>query len=153
MEKRAAWMPTTLGQTLEEMRNEMNRLFNLGNSSAQAKGYATSRVLWTPPVDVSETTDEFVVTAELPGIDQKNVTINLENNVLSIRGERKFEEEKKEASYHLVERSYGVFQRSFGLPNNVQADRISAQMKDGVLTVHLPKREESKPRTIDVTAG
>src|SRR5438477_1678165 len=89
---------------------------------------APQRGFWAPVVDIHETSDELVLTAELPGLEQKDVTINLDNNVLSIRGERKFEEEKQDKNYHLVERSYGVFQRSFTLPGNVKADQIKANM-------------------------
>jgi HSP20 family protein len=150
LERREGWIPNNIGHTLNEMRDEMNRLFNLGASRNNGKNFSSSRVLWTPPVDIAETNDELTLTIELPGIELKDVTISLENHVLNLHGERKFEQDKKEASYHLVERSYGVFQRTFSLPDNVQVDKISANMKNGVLTLHLPKREESKPRTIEV---
>lgn len=149
LSRREKWFPSSIEQTLEQMRREMDRLFNLGSPLA-TRTMPSSRVLWSPPVDITETTDELILTAELPGIDQKDVSITLENNVLSVRGERRFDEEKKDTNYHLVERSYGVFQRSFTLPANVYSDKVSATMKHGLLQIHLPKKEESKPRTIDV---
>src|SRR5437773_2706828 len=111
LERREGWFPGNIGVTLNEMRDEMNRLFNLGTTrGSSGKTFTASRVLWNPPVDIVEGNEEITMTVELPGIEQQDVTISLENNVLSIHGERKFEQEQKDASYHLVERSYGVFQ-------------------------------------------
>ena len=105
---------------------------------------------WCPAVDVSENEKELVVSADLPGIDPKEVEITVQENILTLSGERKAESETKDESYHRVERSYGSFTRSFVLPSIVDETKVSAEYKDGVLRVRLPKREEAKPRKIDV---
>jgi HSP20 family protein len=107
---------------------------------------------WLPPVDISEDKDKIVLTAELPGFDENQVEINMEGNVLTIRGERKFEEEKgDERNYHRVERAYGHFLRSFTLPPNVDRENIQARFRNGLLEIELPKREEAKPRQIRIS--
>lgn len=105
---------------------------------------------WMPAVDIRETDDSFEVVADLPGFDKKNVDITLENNVLTLRGERRWEDEAEETSYRRVERSYGEFVRSFSMPNRVDADGVKASFDNGVLTVTVPKSAESKPRRITV---
>lgn len=105
---------------------------------------------WCPAVDVTESEKELVVSADLPGIDPKQVEITVQENILTLSGERKAESESKDESYHRVERAYGSFTRSFVLPSTVDETKVSAEYKDGVLRVHLPKREEAKPRKIDV---
>src|SRR5262252_7598071 len=110
---------------------------------------------WLPPVDISEDNDRIILTAELPGFSEDQVQIDMENNVLTIRGERKFEEEKggRGRNYHRVERAYGHFLRSFTLPPNVDRDDIRARFNNGLLEVELPKKEEAKPRQIRITGG
>ena len=110
---------------------------------------------WLPPVDISEDSDRIVLTAELPGFDENQVQINMEGNILTIRGERKFEEEKgeKNRNYHRVERAYGQFVRSFTLPPNVDRDNIHARFRNGLLEIELPKREEAKPRQIRISSS
>jgi HSP20 family protein len=108
---------------------------------------------WAPPVDVYEHEGNIVLKAELPGVDPKEVDVRLENNVLTLRGERKFGSEVKRDSYHRVERSYGAFSRSFTLPSLVDQQHIKADFKDGVLQVTLPKREEAKPKQIQISVG
>ena len=104
---------------------------------------------WTPAVDIYETEQhEFVVKAELPQVRREDINLSFENQVLTIRGERKFDEEVKRDHYHRIERQYGSFSRSFSVPATVDAGRISASFKDGVLTVRLPQREEVKPKQI-----
>jgi HSP20 family protein len=105
---------------------------------------------WTPSCDVYETTKEIVIKAELPGLKREDVNVSVENNVLTIFGERKFEEETKKENYHRVERTYGEFMRSFTLPQFVDPARINAEFKEGVLMLTLPKREEAKPKQIEV---
>ena len=105
---------------------------------------------WAPPVDIFENADNIVLKAELPGIDPKDVEIRVEDNTLYLKGERKFEQEVKEEHYHRVERSYGSFARSFSLPNSIDADKVVADYKDGLLTLTMPKREEAKPKTIKI---
>ena len=103
-----------------------------------------------PALDVSETEGAYQVHAELPGVAKEDVTITLENNTLSISGEKKREEEQKGKGWHRVERSYGSFQRSIALPKGVDADKAEATFKDGVLTLHIPKSEKAKPKTLKV---
>ena len=105
-----------------------------------------------PPVDIAEEKDRIVLTAELPGFQPKDVEVQVEGGVLTVKGERKMEEEKDGRNYHRVERSYGHFLRSFTLPNNVDREAIQAHFADGLLTIELPKREEAKPRQIRISA-
>ena len=106
---------------------------------------------WLPAVNVEETKDELLLTAELPGLRREDVEIELENNVLTVRGQKQeSKEEKDERRFHVWERRYGTFQRSFTLPRTVSADDISATFEDGVLHVHMPKAPESKGRTIQI---
>ena len=105
---------------------------------------------WTPPVDIVETENELVLKADVPNVVLKDIDIRLENNTLTIKGERKFEEAKNSKGYHRIERSYGAFARSFALPETIETERVSADYKDGVLTITLPKKEVAKPRTIKV---
>ncbi len=126
------------------IRNEFDRM--LGRSGTTVTG------AWCPAVDVRETQDELTLHAELPGIAAEDVNVNVENGVLSISGEKKQEtEEGKEGSdYHLVERRYGRFERSFSLPRSIDAGKVKAEFANGVLTVTLPKAETAKPRRIEV---
>ena len=105
---------------------------------------------WAPPVDIYETEDAIVLKAELPGIDPKDVEVRVEDNTLYLKGERNYEKEVKEQNYHRVERSYGSFARSFSLPNSINAEKVKAEYKDGLLTLTMPKREEAKPKTIKI---
>jgi HSP20 family protein len=106
---------------------------------------------WIPPVDIAEEKDRIVLTAELPGFREEQVNIQLEGGVLTIRGERKFEDEKKDRNFHRVERSYGQFVRSFTLPNNVDRENIRASFDHGLLSVELPKTAEARPRQIKIS--
>jgi HSP20 family protein len=105
---------------------------------------------WAPTVDIYEHDNTIVLKAEIPGVDPKDVDIRVENNTLTLRGERKVDQEVKHDNYHRVERAYGQFSRSFTLPNTVDTEKIQAEYKDGVLKVALPKREEAKPKRIQV---
>ena len=105
---------------------------------------------WAPAVDIYETEKEIVLKADLPGMNLADVDISLNNNVLSVRGERKFEKDVKEDNYHRVERTYGNFVRTFTLPNTVNADQIEASYENGVLRITMPKREEARPKQIKV---
>jgi len=108
---------------------------------------------WAPPVDIYERDGSLVLSAELPGIDPKKVDIRLENNVLTLKGERALDGEVDRESFHRLERAYGGFTRSFTLPTAVDQDKIQADYKDGVLKVTLPTREEAKPRQIPISVG
>ena len=105
---------------------------------------------WMPPCDIYETDKELVLKFELPEVKKEDVKVTMENNVLMLRGERKFEEETDRENYHRIERHYGEFMRSFNVPMFVDATKIKAEFKDGLLTVTLPKREDAKAKQIDV---
>jgi HSP20 family protein len=105
---------------------------------------------WAPSVDISENKESFIVQAELPGVEQKDVNVTISGNMLTVKGEKKKEEEKKDEHHHSVERYYGSFQRSFQLPANVQTDKIEATFDKGVLKVTLPKTEEAKKKEIEI---
>jgi HSP20 family protein len=105
---------------------------------------------WAPSVDIYETENELILSAEVPGIEEKDIEIKVEDSTLTIRGERKFEKETKEENYHRIERSYGSFSRSFTLPNYVDQDKIQAEHENGVLKITMPKKMELKPRTVKI---
>ncbi|MCI0330522.1 MAG: Hsp20/alpha crystallin family protein [candidate division Zixibacteria bacterium] len=108
---------------------------------------------WAPVVDVAETKDEVIVRAEVPGMDKETLSVTLQDNILTLRGERKQETEAKGATFHRLERSYGSFVRSFTLPTLVQAEKVKAAYKDGVLTITLLKAEEVKPKEISISVN
>jgi len=108
---------------------------------------------FVPPVDIYEEKDAIYVKTELPGVKAEDVQLNVENNVLTLTGERKLSNEDKREGYHRIERSYGRFTRSFVLPNNVATDQVAADMSEGVLTVKIPKKAEAQPKRIAVTSG
>src|SRR5579864_3922866 len=141
------WEPFRGAATLQE---QVNRLF--GNVLEQA-GEESSLTTWAPAVDIFETEHELVVKADLPEIDPKDLDIRVENNILTIRGERKFENKVTEDKYLRVERAYGSFSRSFSLANTVNSEAIKADYHNGVLTLSVPKREEAKPKQIKINVG
>jgi HSP20 family protein len=108
---------------------------------------------WTPAVDIWETENELVLKADLPDMKMEDIDIRLENGTLALKGERKFENEEKKKGFHRVERSYGTFARYFTLPDTVEADKVRAEYRNGVLTVTLPKTEMAKPRQVKVTVS
>ena len=126
-----------------------DRLFREGFSPVFDETEVSTRS-WAPPVDIFETENDIVLKAELPGIDPKDVEVRVEDNTLYLKGERKYEKEVNDKNYHRVERSYGSFARSFSLPNSIDADKVKAEYKDGLLTLTMPKREEAKPKTIKI---
>jgi len=131
------------------LREKMNRLFE---DAVTGKGEEKDLIssAWSPAVDIFEKDNELVLTAEVPGIDEKDIEINIENNTLTIKGERKFEKETKEENYHRIERSYGSFFRSFTLPGTVDQDKIQAEHENGILKITMSKRTELKPRKVKV---
>lgn len=135
---------------LSTLQDQFNRLFNESFRNHPEESALTT---WAPAVDIYETPNELVVKADLPDVNEKDIDVRVENNLLTIRGERKFEKSVSEENYLRVERTYGAFSRSFSLPNTVNAETIGAEYKNGVLTVTLPKREESKPRQVKVTVN
>jgi HSP20 family protein len=134
---------------LVTLREKMNRLFE---DAVTAKGEEKDLIssAWSPSVDIYEKDNEIVLTAEVPGIDEKDIEINIEDNTLTIKGERKFEKETKEENYHRIERSYGSFFRSFTLPGAVDQDKIQAEHENGILKITMPKKTELKPRKVRV---
>jgi len=141
------WEPFRGATTLQE---QVNRLF--GNALERA-GEESNLTTWAPAVDIYETEHELVVKADLPEVEAKELDIRVENNVLTIRGERKFEKKVNEDNYLRVERAYGSFSRSFSLANTVNSEAIKADYQNGVLTLTIPKREEAKPKQIKVNVG
>jgi HSP20 family protein len=133
---------------LSTLHDQVNRLFN--ETMFRGPGEGAALTTWAPAVDIYETPNELVVKADLPDVNEKDIDVRVENNLLTISGERKFEKNISEDNYLRVERSYGAFSRSFSLPNTVNAESINAEYKNGVLTVKVPKREESKPRQVKV---
>jgi HSP20 family protein len=130
------------------LQDRMNRLF--GDVYLRDED-VTSRGNWMPPVDIFETdSHDLVLKAELPDMTREDIEVTVENNTLTLKGTKKVSNEVKEEQYRRVERSYGTFSRSFTLPNTVDAGKVSAEYKNGVLTVKLPFREEARPRTINV---
>jgi HSP20 family protein len=130
--------------------SQLNRLFNDFFGRASQEQNLTT---WAPAVDIYEGEHELVVKADLPDIKPEELDIRVENNILTIRGERKFEKKVDEKNYLRVERAYGSFARSFSLANTVNTEAIKAEYKDGVLTLSIPKREEAKPKQIKVSVG
>lgn len=136
------WSPW---RELESMQRHLSRVLDDSN---MAPGMDENH--WLPVVDISETADAIVVHAELPGIDKKDVKVDVKDGVLTISGERKYEKDVKEENVHRIERSYGSFSRSFSLPTHVDTNKVEARLEDGVLKVRLPKTETAKPKSIDV---
>lgn len=146
-----ATSPSHWDELFNARRREMDRFLDrfFGQTSQNQP------MIWAPEVDVRETADELQVAVDLPGLSPEDVSVTVENGVLSISGEKKQEiqEGKEEANYHLFERRYGRFERSFTLPRSVQADQVKANFQNGVLTIRLPKTQEAKPRRVQIESG
>ena len=136
--------------SVRDIQGEMNRLFDSFFGRPLAAGRATGSSVWTPVVDVYETKDDFVLDFELPGIREKEVSLSITGDLLTVKGERQFNQQRKDDSYHHMERAYGKFERTVQLPLPVQAGRVTATYRDGVLEVKLPKAEEIKPKEIKI---
>jgi HSP20 family protein len=136
---------------LSSLQTEMNRLFNAAFEGPGGGNGGARR--WTPAMDLLETEDEFVLRADLPGLSESDVNIELEDNVLTVSGERKAEHEERGEGFHRIERSYGAFRRSLTLPEGVDPEGVSASFDKGVLEVHIPKPEERKPRRVAIQVG
>lgn len=134
---------------LRGLHDEMNRLF----SGVTPDRSEFARGAWSPNVDIFEDKDRLIVEAELPGMNREDFEVSVENNVLTLKGERKFEKKTEGDNYHRVERSYGSFTRQFTLPQTITAEGATADFENGVLRVALPKREETKARKIEITAS
>jgi len=137
---------------LVSLQGRMNRLFDESFRGASRGGAEEdwAQGAWSPAVDIYEKDGTIVLKAELPGIEPKDVDVRVENNILTLKGERRFEAEVQQDSYQRVERAYGTFSRSFTLPTVVDTDNIKAEFKDGVLRMSLPKKEEAKPKQISI---
>jgi len=138
-----------LASELSHIQREMNRMLDtfFRGGVLDDGSFGT---FWTPPVDITERDDAYVVEAELPGLTKDDVKITMENNILTIQGEKKLEKEEKKGSFHRSERAYGSFTRSFTLPSTVKSDQVEAEYKNGILRITLPKVEEAKPKAIEV---
>jgi HSP20 family protein len=140
------WEPFRGAASLQE---HLNRVF----SADLGRNEESNLTTWAPPVDILETEHELVVKADLPDVDPKELDIRVENNILTIRGERSFQKQVNDSNYLRVERSYGAFARSFSLANTVNSEAIKADYQNGVLTLVIPKREEAKPKQIKVNVS
>ena len=135
----------------QDLNTFSNRLQTLFGASESGNGNESSkRGQWAPLVDISETEKGYLIKAELPEVEKENVKVTVENDVLVISGERKFETEEKDRKHHRIERSYGSFLRSFSLPDDADGAKVQAEFKNGVLRVNVPKSEESKPKHVEI---
>jgi HSP20 family protein len=130
----------------------MDRLFSQYLRRIGREEEALAPGVWAPVVDIYETDEKMVIKAELPGLKKEDIDIEVRDNTLTLKGERKFEKEIKQENYHRVERAYGSFQRSFTLPSTVKQEAIEATFKDGILEISLPKAEEAKPKQVKIQA-
>jgi HSP20 family protein len=142
------WEPFREFVTLQD---RMNRLFR--ESFPEGRDEALTTSTFAPPVDVYEDEQNITLKIEVPGIDEKDIDVRLENNTLTVHGERKFEKEEKEENYRRVERQYGSFTRTFSLPNTVDSENVVANYDKGVLKIQLAKKSEAKPKQIKVNVG
>jgi HSP20 family protein len=145
------WEPAA---ELNTIQSEMNRLFNtfFDPSAPTGRGNGTTR-RWLPPMDLVETPDHYVLRADLPGLSDGDVNVQLEANVLTISGERKAETEDQQEGYYRLERAFGAFSRSLTLPDGVDPDGVQAHFDRGVLEIRIPKPEQKKPKTVQITLG
>jgi HSP20 family protein len=134
-------------EELGTLRDRMDRIMSRLSGETEEDLFPSK---WAPTADVVETKDAIIVKVEIPGIDEKDVAVEIENNILTLRGERKLEKETEEKGYRRIERSYGNFSRSFTLPANVDTTKIAAFFNNGLLEVTIPKKEAARPRTINV---
>ncbi len=134
---------------LTTLRERMNRLFeDVYTSRGEEKDLVAST--WNPSVDIYETENALVMKAELPGVDENDIELKIEDSTLTLKGDRKLEKETKEENYHRIERSYGSFYRSFTLPQNIDQNKIKAESENGILKVTLPKKAELKPKKVKI---
>lgn len=133
---------------LDQFRREMDHMFDLQRNGENGSSVATSD--WSPAVDIKETPEAFIIEADIPGVDPKDIEVHMEDGVLSIRGEKHSEKTEEKEGYKRVERSRGSFYRRFSLPDTANADKINAKSKHGVLEITIPKQEKANPRKITV---
>src|SRR5437868_1545130 len=150
MDSLTKWDPFKDWDPVRELNEFQNRLGSFFGRSPARRGEGANLASWSPAVDIVEDEKEFLVKAELPEVKKEDVHVTVENGVLIIYGERKFEKEEKNKRYHRTERSYGSFTRSFSLPEGADPGKVRAEFKDGLLQVHMPKSEMTKPKQIEV---
>lgn len=139
---------------LEDMQQRLSTMF--GRAPVRKDGDKQESMTvaeWAPLVDISEDEKEYLIKAELPEVKKEEVTVSVQDDVLTIAGERKYEKEEKGKKFHRIERAYGSFERSFTLPEDADAGKVAADFKDGVLKIHLPKSEKAKPKSVEVKVG
>lgn len=141
------WEPI---RELEDLQNRLSTIFGRGPLRRTEGKEDITLAEWAPLADITEDDNEYAIKVELGDVKKEDVHVKVENGVLSISGERKFEKEEKNKKYHRVERAYGSFQRHFTLPENADAGKVKAEFKEGMLTVRLPKDEQAKPKQIEV---
>ena len=142
------WSPF---RNLVSIQDEMNRMFN--SHFGKLPEQEDQSTLWYPLVDISESADEITVTAEVPGMKKEDIKISIQDNILTMQGEKHKDDVENDKSYHRLERMFGSFERSFSLSTSVQRDKVKAKYKDGILTISLPKSEDAKPKEIDVSVN
>ena len=139
---------------LDELQTRLSALFGRAPGRKNgSKDEALAVAEWAPVVDIVEDENEYLIKAELPEVKKEEVKVTVQDDVLTISGERMFEKEEKGRKYHRMERAYGSFARSFTLPEDADGEKVAAEFKDGVLKVHLPKSEQAKPKSIEVKIG
>jgi HSP20 family protein len=144
------WDPFREMSALQE---RMNRLMSDYRTRAPWAEEEMAQGNWVPPVDIYETKESLILNVELPGVTKENLALEVKDNTLTLKGEKKLEKDIKEESYHRMERTYGSFMRAFTLPSTVQQEKVKARFKDGVLEVTIPKAEEAKPKQVRVEVG
>ena len=135
---------------LEDLSTRFNRFFGQTSPLRKAGDDGETFADWAPPLDVQETEEEYLIKADLPSLKKEDVKVSVDNGVLALEGERKLEKEEKGKKFHRIERSYGKFVRRLAVPTDVDQQKVAAEFKDGVLSVHLPKSPAAKPRAVEV---
>jgi HSP20 family protein len=153
--RRSHWIMNALThwdpfKEMNELNKRLNSLFTLSPSRQSDGKEAMTVAEWLPLVDITEDDKQYLIKAELPEVKKEEVKVTVENGVLTLSGERKFEKEEKDKKYHRIERAYGSFTRSFTVPDDADDSKVSAEFKDGVLTVRLAKDEKARPKSIEV---
>lgn len=153
------WDPLAVGRwdplkELEEMQTRLFSLFGRGAPRKQSeKEESLTMAEWAPLVDVSEDEKEYLIKAELPEVKKEDIKVSVHDDVLTMSGERKYEQAEKGKKYHRVERAYGSFMRTFTLPEDADGTKVTAEFKDGILRIHLPKSEKAKPKSVEIKVG
>ena len=147
---RTRWNPL---KERDELETRLAAMFAAREATGNGGKEALTVAQWSPLVDITEDEQEYLIKAELPDMKKEDVRLTVENEVLTISGERKFEKEEKGKKYHRIERAYGSFVRSFSLPEDADESKVSADFKDGMLQIHLPKSQKAKPKAIEIKVG